>query len=230
MDEYIIPDEFKHEIFYGSLSTTIDSALNTFNFSRLPLFEKLNKTEISNGFRAYLCYIYISFESDIEQYTFLRLVKTKEGETYIISLIKDYIKVNITSTFTDEFLVHLEKDSKEKYFSMLRNTMSKSYMALSKAFDNEYLKLVKSYIDMNDVNINPKLLLTLTKCAIIESRRRPALEREFLDVKDAIDYAYLLYEDQVITFKERKQEVEINKKIMEGIDNIIDINGFDRER
>lgn len=228
MENFIIPDEIKDSVFSGTLSDQIEEALNMYDFSVLPQFNDYTEKDIVDNFKAYICYLIMNQSGELEAYVFFKFLETVGFEMFKDTFIDDFIKIVVSSQFTDEFLINYAIDSKSQYQSLLRNCMCDQYKKLSKSLDPSYKKQVSKYVIANNIHIDPKVLVTLTKCAIIESKRKPSLEYEFTKDTDAIEYAYYLYEDQSISFDERKSEVEYSKRIMEDLDNILGSNGYSR--
>ena len=228
MDDFIIPEEIKESVFYGLLSDKIDDALSMYDFTLIPPFKNYSKKDIVDNFKAYICYLIINQSGELEAYIFYKFLETMGFEYFKETFIEDFIKIVVSSTLTDEFLIKYAKDSKEQYKSLLRNCMCEQYKVISNSFDHIYLKKASEFVINNNIHIDPRILVTLTKCAIIESKRKPSLDYEFTKDTDAIEYAYSLYEDQSISFDERKEEVENNKKIMEDLDNILNSSGYTR--
>lgn len=225
---YIIPDFLKDELFFGDLSTRVDNALSNYNFSLIPQFQNVDMDEISKKFKAYICYRYLLIDSDIEQYVFLKIIKSYEVDYFINPLINQFITINVSSSIRDETIKQYIDESKRLYFKMIRNCMSKRFLELSEKYNDYFKGETSLYMNQNGLNINPNVLNTITKCAIIESKRNPNFGPDFTSVDDAIDYAYNLYYQRSISFKERKEEVEFNKQILNDINIILEKNGFTR--
>ena len=112
---------------------------------------------------------------------------------------------------------------------MVRNCFCKQFLELSDKSSNDHFRAdVDYYVKRNRINVNKDFLLTLSKCAIIESRRKPELDLDFHNFSEAIDYAFNLYKEQLSSFEDRKQNIDRDREIMDFIDRVLDENDFSR--
>lgn len=227
--DYIVPDYFRDEILYGELSEIIEKALlkqiKTFKF--YPEFRDQSFDEILNSFKAYVCYQYLNNETEIEQALFLRMIKSSEPEIRLNGLIDEFISVCIFSQIPDECIMESINESRLEYLSILKNIFTKDFTDYS-VHDEEYKKHVFACIIKYDTDIDPGLLLMLTKCVIVESKNSKDFDYEFTDVTDAVKYALNLYYEQSISYEDRKNEIEKAAEIKEIINLILEQNELSR--
>lgn len=228
--DYEVPEYFKDEIMYGELSEIIENALletsKTFLF--YPQFKDLSFDEIVTSFKGYVCYKFLLEEDDIDRYLFIRTIKSSESELKLNRLIDEYISVVCFSQISDESIEESIKESKDEYLSVIRHVISDKYKTLSKNYDEEYRKLTIKAIKTYKTDIDPNILMMLTKCVIIESKENKDFNYGFGSTKDAVKYALNLYFEQKVTVEERKQEVLDAQDVINEISMILEQNELSR--
>lgn len=223
---YDIPGFLKDELLFGELSDRIEAGIRFYEpiFRGYPIFENEDLDEIKTLFTGYVAYTYLLIDDDTTQYIFLRTLNSSEPKIRLYPLIEEFISICLLSIKTDENIKSDIDGYKQEYLRTLSNIISKEYDELSKKNDEEYKKIIKQNYLTYDTEIDPGLLLTLTKCVIIEDRKNS--EVYFSHIDDAIMFALELYYKQSITFEERKNVVADQRKLLDTISKIIDQNEF----
>lgn len=228
--DYEIPEYFRDDIMYGELSEIIENALlecsKTFLF--YPQFKDLSFDEILTSFKGYVCYKFLLEDTDIERHLFLRTIKSSEHELKLNSLIDEYIAVVCFSQIADESIEETIKMSRDEYISVIKHALSKQYINYSKKYDKEFQKLIIEAIKTFDTDIDPNLLMMLTKCVIIESKENKDFDYRFESVEEAVKYALNLYYEQSVTVEERKKEVSDAQDVIYEINMILEHNELSR--
>ena len=223
---YEIPGFLKDELLFGELSDKIDAAINSFEniFKEYPMFANESLEDIKSAFIGYICYTYLLIDDEMTQYVFLKTLKSSEPTMRLYPLMEEYIATCLLSNKSDESIKNDLDEFQKEYLRTLGNIISKDFQILSEKNDEEYKKIIEqNYVDY-DTDIDPGLLLILTKCVIIENKK--SNEVYFKDVDEAILYALELYYKQTITFEERKAAVLNQQQVLDVIKNILKCNEF----
>ena len=228
--DYIIPEYLKEDLINGDLSKIIESELLDYDFDNIPFFEISDFDEIMKKFKAFVCYKFLKFDSVIEQHVFIEVIKRFNSDITINPLIQQFIDINISSNMSDEELKTYHEELQKRYFSMIKNCMTEKFKDLStKEGNTAILESVNNFITNTGCDISSTLLSTLTKCAIIESSRNSDLDIRFENFDEAVEYAYELHTEQLVTYEERLKQAKECRKMLDDIDRILEENNFDRE-
>lgn len=224
---YEVPTVLKDRLLFGDLSDKIDVAINNYSsiFKKYHEFDSFTIDQINIIFKGYVCYKYLLHDDEISQYLFLRTINSTEPEIRLYPLINDFIVTFIQSYKSDSNIKDDLSDFKREYLKILSNITSPKFAELSKK-DKEYKKYIEKNLIHFEIDIDPNVLLMLTKCVIIEKNNNDDIF--FNDVNDAVVYAMELYYKQTITFEEKKGAVLEEQRVLQSVSRILEENDFVR--
>ena len=89
---------------------------------------------------------------------------------------------------------------------------------------SQYLKEVEAFLNNQLIKMDTDVLLTLTKCVIINGMNKNYI----VTVENAVSNAYTLFFKRKITFEEQKKSVNEAQILIGEINKILEVNGFTR--
>ena len=222
--DYKIPDTIKKELFHGDFSSFIDNYLSMIDFSSVPGLKDLSFDEISNRFKSYIYLMYMQKDTVIEKILFMRLITSAEVTLKLIPMIRSFVNTYRTSVTSDEQLLSYVNGIKNFYSEIIDNCSTDKFKELSKKYDEGYLKEVEAFLNNQLIKMDTDVLLTLTKCVIINGMNKNYI----VTVENAVSNAYTLFFKRKITFEEQKKSVNEAQILIGEINKILEVNGFTR--
>ena len=232
---YDLPDELIDELNYGNTASFLKEAVPKINFKDVPQFKDVDLDEIESYIKGYIAYCYLSKEDELSQHIFIRLITGKLNTFLLVTFINEFIKVFINSKTTDNEITDSVKLSRDRYTNLIKYCKSKSFAKLSKKYDEVYYNEANSAILKGNLEITPKQLVTLMKCAIIEEKEdkesefnKSGIIGDYNSLADIINAVYYIYCQCALSFDDRKAVVEDDVDVLDEVLSIVDANGLSR--